>query len=221
MSKPTDNLVTTASEEDQNKNIQNYYKLQSKIYDATRWTFLFGRKKLVKVLPFDKNAEIDLLEIGCGTGYNLKRLARAFPKARLTGLDVSKDMIDLSTKQCSAFSDRVELLQQPYGPNQKPIPKKYDAILFSYSLTMINPQWEELVRHAEKDLKPGGVVGLADFHDSRFLWFKKHMSNHHVRMDGHLLKLMKELYKPIFQEVKPAYGSVWEYVVFVGKKKDK
>jgi S-adenosylmethionine-diacylgycerolhomoserine-N-methlytransferase len=95
MSKESKNLVKTASEEDQNKNIQNYYKLQSKIYDATRWTFLFGRKKLVRVLPFDKDAAIDILEIGCGTGYNLKRLAKAFPNARITGLDVSEDMIRL------------------------------------------------------------------------------------------------------------------------------
>jgi S-adenosylmethionine-diacylgycerolhomoserine-N-methlytransferase len=219
MSKKSNNLVKTASEEDQNKNIQNYYKLQSKIYDATRWTFLFGRKKLVRVLPFDKDAAIDILEIGCGTGYNLKRLAKAFPHARITGLDVSEDMIRLSKKQCRAYGDRVEYLQQPYGPSQPPMPKKFDAILFSYSLTMINPHWEDLIRHAEKDLKPGGVVGLADFHDSRFHWFKKHMSNHHVRMDGHLLKLMKELYEPVLEEVKPAYGGVWEYVVFVGKKK--
>ena len=219
MTKDKQNLVKTASEEDQNKNIQNYYKLQSKIYDATRWTFLFGRKKLVRLLPFDRNAEIEILEIGCGTGYNLKRLASAFPKAKLTGLDVSEDMIELSQKQCSSFKDRVELLQQPYGPKQQPMPKKYDAILFAYSLTMINPQWEELIRHAENDLKPDGVVGLADFHDSNFLWFKKHMSNHHVRMDGHLLKLIKELYEPVVEEVKSAYGGVWQYVVFVGKKK--
>jgi len=219
MSKESNDLVTTATEADQNKNIQSYYKLQSKIYDATRWTFLFGRKKLVRVLPFDKNAEVDILEIGCGTGYNLKRLARAYPKARLTGLDVSEDMIRLSRKQTRAYSDRVDLLQQPYGPNQKAVPKKYDAIIFPYSLTMINPQWEDLIRQAENDLKPGGVVGLADFHDSRNLWFKKHMSNHHVRMDGHLLKLMKEIYEPVVEEVKPAYGGVWEYVVFVGRKK--
>lgn len=219
MSENKQNLVRTTSEEDQNKNIQNYYKLQSKIYDATRWTFLFGRKKLVRVLPFKQSATIDILEIGCGTGYNLKRLAKAFPNANITGLDVSEDMIRLSKKQCAAFGERVDLLQQAYGPNQPPMPKKYDAILFSYSLTMINPQWEELIRHAEKDLKPDGVVGLADFHDSRFLWFKKHMSNHHVRMDGHLLKLMKELYEPVVEEVNAAYGGVWEYVVFVGKKK--
>ncbi len=220
MSKETQNLVKTSSEKDQNKNIQNYYKLQSKIYDATRWSFLFGRKKLVKVLPFEKNAEISILEVGCGTGYNLKNLAKAFPKAKLTGLDVSEDMINLSRKQTKAYADRVSLLQQPYGPNQKAVPTKYDAIIFSYSLTMINPHWEDLIKHAENDLKENGVVGLADFHDSRFLWFKKHMSNHHVRMDGHLLALMKDLYEPILEEVKSAYAGVWEYVVFVGRKRD-
>ncbi|MEL7123095.1 MAG: class I SAM-dependent methyltransferase [Bacteroidota bacterium] len=219
MSDSNSSLVKTANEKEQNQNIQNYYKWQSKIYDATRWTFLFGRKKLVKVLPFEKDAKIDILEIGCGTGYNLKRLAKAYPNASLTGLDVSEDMITLSKKQCSNFSDRIDFLQQPYGPGQNQVGKKYDAILFPYSLTMINPHWKSLIEHAPNDLKDGGVVGVADFHDSNFMWFKKHMSNHHVRMDSHLVPVLEEHFDTIRSEVKSAYGGVWHYVLHIGKKR--
>lgn len=212
-------LVKTASEEEQADNIQNYYKLQSKIYDATRWSFLFGRLKLIDILPFDRHANFKILEIGCGTGYNLKRLAKAFPNAQLTGLDVSEDMINLSRKNTSAFEDRVTLLQQPYGPDQPPMPESYDAIVCAYVLTMINPHWEAIVRHAPKDLNSGGVIAFADFHDSRRFWFKKHMSNHHVRMDGHIMPVLKEVFDTQVAEVKPAYGGIWEYAVYLGKKK--
>ena len=29
--------------------------------------------------------------------------------------------------------------------------------MFSYALTMINPQWSELIEHAYEDIKPGGL----------------------------------------------------------------
>jgi S-adenosylmethionine-diacylgycerolhomoserine-N-methlytransferase len=34
-----------------------------------------------------------VLEVGCGTGRNLVKLARAYPEARLFGLDVSREML--------------------------------------------------------------------------------------------------------------------------------
>jgi S-adenosylmethionine-diacylgycerolhomoserine-N-methlytransferase len=83
---------------------------------------------------------------------------------------------------------------------------------------MINPQWEELLQQAYNDLKPGGFIAVVDFHDSRFNWFKRHMGNNHVRMDGHLLPALSQLYKTVFVRIVKAYAGVWEYVLFVGRK---
>jgi S-adenosylmethionine-diacylgycerolhomoserine-N-methlytransferase len=83
---------------------------------------------------------------------------------------------------------------------------------------MINPQWEELIRQAKADLKPGGVIAVADFFDSRFEWFKTHMGNNHVRMDGHLLPLLEQEFTTLSHVVKPAYGGVWDYFVHLGRK---
>ncbi len=203
----------------QNQTMRRYYRLQSKIYDATRWTFLFGRNRILKLLPFPDNANIHLLEIGCGTGYNLARLARIFPNAKLTGMDVSGDMINLAKKNTKAYADRVVLLEKPYMPDETAFTGKVDVILFSYSLTMINPQWRDLILKAKADLKSGGAIAVVDFHDSRFGWFKRHMGNNHVRMDSHLLPLLQTEFDPLVEEVKSAYGGVWEYMLFVGKKK--
>ena len=53
-----------------NPSIQGYYALHSRIYDATRWTFLFGRESILR-----RSAKIAaperILEVGCGTGRNL------------------------------------------------------------------------------------------------------------------------------------------------------
>lgn len=202
----------------QAEKMQRYYRLQSKIYDATRWTFLFGRKRVIRALPFEANAEdLRILEVGCGTGYNLARLAQRFPKAKLFGMDVSEDMLELSRKRVAPWAERVELLGKPYGADAQ-WKEGFDVILFSYSLTMINPQWESLILQAKQDLKPGGIIAVADFHNSPFGWFKRHMGNNHVRMDGHLLPVLESHFANLTKEVRKAYAGIWEYVIYVGKK---
>lgn len=201
---------------EQTSYMENYYKWQSSIYDATRWAFLFGRRNAIASLPLSRETNGHIVEIGCGTGYNLKLLAKRFPQAMITGFDVSPDMIALSQKKCGAFSERVNLRNESYLPGEKQLTEPVDAILFSYSLTMINPQWSALIEQAAKDLKPGGWIAVVDFHDSKQSWFKKHMSNHHVRMDGHLLPKLNKHFQPKIAEVKRAYGGIWEYLEYVG-----
>ena len=206
------------SSDQQTSHMQQYYKLQSKIYDATRWSFLFGRKQVIQEIPLVRDAEIRILEVGCGTGYNLQNLAKHFTKAHLIGLDVSSDMTTLAKKNTKAYQDRVEIVTAPYAANHQFFEGKVDVVLFSYSLTMINPQWHELIMQAKEDLKIGGFVAVTDFHDSKNQWFKKHMSNHHVRMDSHLLPVLDEAFHTITDQVKAAYAGVWHYLVYIGKK---
>lgn len=216
--KPSIEKFDQQSSEEQTQYMEQYYKLQSKIYDATRWSFLFGRKRIIRDLPLSKKRTSRILEVGCGTGYNLVRLAKQFPNAELIGLDVSSDMTALSEKNTRAFSERVRIIQAPYENKHQLFEGQVDAVLFSYSLTMINPQWSELILQAREDLKSGGLIAVTDFHDSKNQWFKKHMSNHHVRMDGHLLPLLEKEFTPIISEVPAAYGGIWHYLVFIGKK---
>jgi S-adenosylmethionine-diacylgycerolhomoserine-N-methlytransferase len=207
-----------SSESAQNDAMQRYYQLQSKIYDATRWSFLFGRKQIIRDIPLDRQGAWNILEVGCGTGYNLERLARQFPQARLTGMDVSSDMVELSRKKMQPFGKRAEVLAQPYLKGDESRLQSLDLVLFSYSLTMINPQWSELILQAKEDLKPGGLIAVTDFYDSRRPWFKKHMGANHVRMDSHLHPLLRHEFKPIQDEIKSAYFGVWEYFIFIGQK---
>jgi S-adenosylmethionine-diacylgycerolhomoserine-N-methlytransferase len=97
------------SEHKQVHTIRQYYRRQSKIYDATRWSFLFGRNLIIKCIPLDVNGEYQILEVGCGTGHNLRNLARHFFKARITGLDASADMLAIAQKTSSHFPKEFNL----------------------------------------------------------------------------------------------------------------
>lgn len=212
---PTTQFTRDANQ--QAKTIQHYYQWQSKIYDLTRWSFLFGRKKIVEMLPGDRMAELNILEVGCGTGFNLQRMAQHFPHAKFTGVDVSSDMLSIARQNNKSFLSRMEFVEAPYGAEGVTFPGQMDIILFSYSLTMINPQWSNLLDQAQLDLKPNGCIAVVDFHDSQFRWFKNHMSGHHVRMDSHLQAYLEKNYAAIHNHSRKAYFGVWEYLLYLGR----
>lgn len=204
----------------QNTRMKAYYRFHSVIYDYTRWSFLFGRKALLSRLPVDPKKGFTFLEVGCGTGHNLKRVAQKFPEANLFGLDVSPDMIQQARDKRKLKNRKVSWFTEPYSPETSIFTNKLDVILFSYSLSMINPQWSALIQKAQEDLKDGGLIAVVDFHDTPLSWFEKHMASHHVKMKAHLLPDLKTGFTPLVEEVKPAYGGCWNYFLFIGKKEN-
>ncbi|MEM6723222.1 MAG: class I SAM-dependent methyltransferase [Bacteroidota bacterium] len=199
------------------EDMKAYYAFQAKIYDLTRWSFLFGRNGMVKELPLLRQGEYKMLEVGCGTGTNLKALADYFPKSSIKGLDVSEDMVKRARKKNTKYQHRVEVLEKPYTDDLF-WNEKFDLILFSYSLTMINPQWKTLIQQATQDLKPGGHIAVVDFHDSRLNWFKEWMKQNHVRMDAHILPVLKGLFSSEVEKVRSAFSGMWQYFLFIGSR---
>jgi S-adenosylmethionine-diacylgycerolhomoserine-N-methlytransferase len=79
-----------------------YYRFHSRIYDATRWIFLFGRDRLIRTTAnFCQPARI--LEVGCGTGKNLVRLRQTFPGASLTGLGFERRYAGGGQEEADSF----------------------------------------------------------------------------------------------------------------------
>lgn len=199
--------------------LQDYYRLHSRIYDATRWSFLFGRDKLVQsVKRFAEPQHI--LEVGCGTGTNLLNLAKYFPLSQITGLDMSEDMLSVARKRIRPFSTRIKLFDQKYdGPlkNKEGRSMRFDMVLFSYALTMFNPGWEIAIKTAREQLDQNGIIAVVDFHSSRFTHFQRWMRLNHVCMQAHILPQLESQFHPLFTHTKPAYAGVWDYFLFIGK----
>jgi S-adenosylmethionine-diacylgycerolhomoserine-N-methlytransferase len=203
--------------DDKNKALQQYYKLHSRIYDSTRWSFLFGRKTIVEQLATRTNAR-RILEVGCGTGKNLALIANRFPTAQIVGVDVSLNMLNVAKRKLIHLTNRVTLLNQPY-PLSPPNGQKYDQILFAYALSMFNPGWETAITSALGDLNEGGTLAVVDFHRTSVTTFARWMGANHVRMEGHLLPFLESHTNNPSYEVRKAYGGLWEYVIFTGEKR--
>lgn len=208
------NSSLTKESTEQSSTLQRYYKLHSRVYDVTRWSFLFGRKRIVE-LAAKQITPKNILEIGCGTGTNLKQLAKRFPQAKITGVDLSNEMLDIAKRKLTVFGGRVNLHQQAYSSPIKE--KSFDLIICSYSLSMFNPGWDVAIQAAKQDLADNGLIAVVDFHHSAWGGFRRWMGVNHVKMEGHLLPQLNDNFQSVLSKQALAYAGVWRYLLFLGK----
>lgn len=196
--------------------LERYYRLHAKIYDASRWSFLFGRDRLLRLVAAHCQPQ-NILEVGCGTGKNLARLRQLFPTARLTGLDLSEAMLAQARRKLRAATPAVAWRHQAYDrPLQNDPP--FDLLVFSYALSMFNPGWDQAIASAAADLAPGGLIAVVDFHTSPYPLLVQWLALNHVRVAGHLLPELQTRFARRHLESRPAYGGLWHYFLFLGTK---
>lgn len=196
------------------EHLESYYRFHSRIYDATRWSFLFGRNKIMQMIP-DLPSHPRILEVGCGTGKNIKRLQNQFTEAQIFGIDLSEDMLEVAQGKLPN-SEQVTLLNAAYGSDQLD-EEPFDLILLSYSLTMVGNQSKKIFEQITKDLKPEGHIAVVDFHTSPFGWFRRWMKLNHVDFEGNFLPSLQNYFQHVKTEIKPAYLGLWTYFLFIGQ----
>lgn len=178
------------------------YRFQRYFYDATRKYYLLGRDALIREMDFPEGGRV--LEMGCGTGRNLVKLARRRPDARLYGIDASGEMLKTAEKTLRAKGlDNQIVLRQCLAEEVDyratfGLDEPFDAVFFSYALSMI-PTWRESMRCALDNVKPGGGVHVVDFWDQGDLpaWFRKLLTRwlalFHVQHRPELLEYIQSL----------------------------
>jgi len=211
---------TPIAPEHEVSSLKGYYVLHSKVYDLTRWTFLFGRDSIWSHLPAGETPR-SILEIGCGTGRVLEVAARRFPDARIVGVDLSTDMLGVARRKLARFGERVTLVNHAY---ESPIAADhgidggFDLVVTSYALTMFQEGFAAAIEVAHDDLRPGGRFATADFHDTRWSAFRRWMGVNHVRMEGQLLPTLERTFETETVHLKRAYGGVWRWIEYCGRR---
>lgn len=145
--------------------MDSVYRHQRHIYDLSRKYYLLGRDGLIADLAPPPGGAV--LEIGCGTGRNLIAVGRAWPQARLYGVDISEAMLETARKAVAkaGMSDRVMLAQGDacgFDPRQLFGREDFQRVFISYALSMI-PDWRGALRQAAGCVANGGKLELVDF----------------------------------------------------------
>lgn len=141
------------------------YRLQRHIYDPTRKFYLLGRDHLIDHL--DPPSGGTVLELGCGTGRNLAAAARAYPDARLFGIDISSAMLETARHKMerAGLTGRVTLAMADaahFDPRALFGQETFDRVFFSYALSMI-PPWLQALEAGLRALRDGGTLHIVDF----------------------------------------------------------
>lgn len=145
------------------------YRYTRHIYDLTRRPYLLGRNEVLAEMAAQPAASV--LEVGCGTARNLRKLHEQAPQHTLYGLDASAQMLDTARASCAHNGQR-EVITLKQGLAQdvqaslfgRTVP--FDMILCSYVLSMI-PNAASVVDAALAAVRPGGHVYIVDFWDQR------------------------------------------------------
>ena len=105
----------------------------------------------VKMLSKHLGPGMSVLELGCGTGYFTRELARS--GADIVAIDVSPELLEIARANCCAPNVRYEI-QNAYAlsyPDQM-----FDSVVGSSVLHHL--EIEEALREIHRVLKPGGTI---------------------------------------------------------------
>jgi S-adenosylmethionine-diacylgycerolhomoserine-N-methlytransferase len=199
--------------------MNNYYRVQSRFYDATRWMFLYGREALIKhadIRPGDR-----VLEIGCGTGRNFNAIQRRLDgTGEVIGVDCSAPMLRTAGDRVRRHGwKNVRLLDLEYG--KEPVTRgRADVVLFSYSLSMI-PDWTMALACVQSELYAGGRIGVVDFskpaNSSRH--FAEWLAINHVNVDRPYEDKLRSLFDVTRHSRHDAWAGLWSFYLFVGSRR--
>ncbi len=128
-------------------------------YDWTFPSFIYQaiHKRLLSQVELSANANV--LDLGCGTGRLLNRLANQFPEITGTGLDLSPQMLRIA-RQNNRHRPRLIYLEGnaenlPFAEGQ------FNAVFNSISF-LHYPQPDQVLNEVARVLSPGGKFYLVD-----------------------------------------------------------
>jgi S-adenosylmethionine-diacylgycerolhomoserine-N-methlytransferase len=201
--------------------MSGYYAWQSRIYDATRWAFLFGRDALLNDLQLKPGNTV--VEVGCGTGRNLEGvLKRIGASGEVFAVDCAKPMLDRCAERIRKNGwSNVRLIDREYG--SAPVTEGMaDVVLMSYSLSMI-PDWESVIDCAFRELKVMGRIGVVDFRlgngATAVAGFEQWMTRNHVSINRPYIEKLSSAFRPLRRVTRKAFGGLWSYFEFVGERR--
>jgi ubiquinone/menaquinone biosynthesis C-methylase UbiE len=135
------------------------YSAAAKDYDK-KWSLYVNATTIetlsrVSVRPADR-----VLDVGCGTGELLLRIAAKYPGTKLAGLDPAAPMLEVARSKLPAHVD----LRVGWA-NELPWPRESFDLVVSCNMFHYITHPLDAVREMERVLHPGGRIVITDWCD--------------------------------------------------------
>jgi len=141
-------------------------------FDRNAETYDRARRKLVPcfdefyrvaidVLPFDRGAEISVLDLGAGTGLLSAFITFSFVRARITLVDISDAMLVQARERFAAGGERFRFEVADFAEGR--ITSRYDAVVSGLSIHHLADEKKRAIFvQAHASLNSGGIFVNAD-----------------------------------------------------------
>lgn len=147
------------------RQVERAYELYAPVYDFIfDWIFAPGRHAAIQHLALRPGETI--LEVGIGTGLNLP----LYPAScRLTGLDLSQDMLDKAVDRAQKLAMPNVVLKVMDATSMDFADNEFDKAVATYTISAV-PDPVSVLREMRRVVKPGGtLVILNHFRSERRL----------------------------------------------------
>ena len=118
------------------------------------------REMMLRLLPFEPDEPIRVLDLGCGVGLMTADLLSAYPNARLTALDLIEEMLEACRER---IGQKENVTYQSGDFREDVLGSGYDLIIASLSLHHLeHSERPSFYERAHESLKPGGALIAAE-----------------------------------------------------------
>lgn len=114
------------------------------------------------LIPRDREEKFRVLDLGSGTGLLSAMVASSFPRADISLIDLSEEMLNLARERLMDDPDeRFQFHLADYS--REPLPGEYEAVVSAVSIHHLEDENKRRVfEEAHRVLTPGGVFINAD-----------------------------------------------------------
>ena len=141
------------------KLVPKFFGKTAKSYDSVVTWATFGRDKYWKNEILRKVPSVNsVLDLACGTGILTRLIADAYPNAKIIGVDIMQNYLDVAKTNSQNYGNITFVNQDAEKLN---LDLKFDCITSSYIPKYCDA--ETLVKVCIKHLKDGGTIIFHDF----------------------------------------------------------
>src|SRR5213592_1973118 len=135
------------------RQVERAYELYAPVYDFIfDWIFAPGRVAAVKHLDLQRGDSV--LEVGIGTGLNLPLYP---PACRLTGIDLSSEMLDKAVERVQNLAMPNVTLKVMDATSMDFADNEFDKVVATYTISAV-PDPVAVLREMRRVVKPGGIL---------------------------------------------------------------
>ncbi len=157
--------------------VKKHFQKWAKKYDTSEREKMIPRfhdfyGTAVNMISMKRNSAINILELGTGTGMLTELIAYSYTKAKITGIDLTDEMLSQAEKKLKRFKNRLTIKRGDFS--SIPFGNNFDAVVSSLSIHHLTPDGKKkLYNKIYNSLKKGGIFLNADLVKSESDYIQK------------------------------------------------